>query len=65
VARIALTVLACSSPLSLAASPPKASASAPGVPQPAAFVEAVRSGSLDAQNFDFDHAGFFRMPRTE
>lgn len=56
--RIVLAVLACAVSLAAAASTPPPT---PSLPDANAFVEAVRSGALDAENFDFDGAGFFRM----
>ena len=41
------------------------SAQAFPLPEPKAFVESVQSGALDAETYDFDAAGFFRLSEQE
>jgi hypothetical protein len=60
-ARIGLAVLVCASSLTLAGAPATVPSPAQGVPDGKSFVERVRSGALDAENYDFDSAGFFRL----
>jgi hypothetical protein len=63
--RNGLAVLVCASSLTLAGTPATVPSPAHGVPQGKSFVEKVRSGELDAENYDFDGAGFFKLTPDE
>jgi hypothetical protein len=62
---IALVVWAGTSALAPSAVPAMAPPPAPAVPEARSFVERVQSGELDAENYDFEGAGFFRLSPQE
>lgn len=64
-ARIGRVALAFASSLTFAATPATAPAAAQRIPEAKAFVESVQSGALNAEDYDFDRAGFFRMSPQE
>jgi len=61
-AGVGLTALACMCSLATAASQSKTSLAAPGLPDPGSFVEQARAGKLDPATYDFEAAGFFKLP---